>query len=75
MTLTNQELVEQADALYERYAKPLENDHWGEYIAISKSGKFVVGADLTDVRWRSLEQLGKGSFVFKIGEMSIGKLR
>ena len=75
MTLSNQELVEQADALYERYAKPLENGHWGEYIAISKSGKFVVGADLTDVRWRSLEQLGKGSFVFKIGEMSIGKLR
>ncbi len=73
--MTNQELVEQADALYERYAKPLEKEHWSEYIAISKSGEFVIGTDLTDVRWRSLERLGKGSFVFKIGEMSIGKLR
>ncbi len=45
MTLNNQELVEQADALYKQYATPLEKDHWGEYIAISKSGEFVVGSD------------------------------
>ena len=28
-----------ADALYERYGKPLEEAHWGEYVVISPDGK------------------------------------
>ena len=64
-----------ADALYNRHAKPLESEHWGKYIAISASGETVVGADIADVRYRSLAQLGRGAFVFKIGEKAVGKLR
>ena len=69
------DLKRMADALYNRYAKPLESEHWGKYIAISASGETVVGADIADVRYRSLAQLGRGAFVFKIGEKAVGKLR
>lgn len=33
-----QALHQQADALYERYGKPLEANHWGEYVVISPDG-------------------------------------
>lgn len=69
------DLKRMADALYNRHAKPLESEHWGKYIAISASGETVVGADIADVRYRSLAQLGRGAFVFKIGEKAVGKLR
>lgn len=64
-----------ADALYNRHAKPLESEHWGKYIAVSASGETVVGADIADVRYRSLAQLGRGVFVFKIGDKVVGKVR
>lgn len=64
-----------ADMLYNRHAKPLEGEHWGKYIAISASGESVMGADIADVRYRSLAQLGRGAFVFKIGDKAVGKVR
>ena len=64
-----------ADTLYNRHAKPLESEHWGKYIAISASGETVVGEDIADVRYRSLAQLVRGAFVFKIGDKAVGKLR
>jgi hypothetical protein len=35
MTVQIQSLLEQSDALYERYGKPLEKTHQGKFIAIS----------------------------------------
>jgi hypothetical protein len=29
-----QQLHQQAEALYDQYGKPLEQDHWGEYVVI-----------------------------------------
>ena len=72
---SQRDLKRMADALYNRHAKPLESEHWGKYIAVSASGETVVGADIADVRYRSLAQLGRGAFVFKIGEKAVGKLR
>lgn len=69
------DLKRMADRLYNRHAKPLESEHWGKYIAISASGESVMGADIADVRYRSLDRLGRGAFVFKIGERAVGKLR
>ena len=34
MTADQMALKEQADRLYERYGKPLEREHQGEYVAI-----------------------------------------
>lgn len=63
------------DDLYEKYGKPLEDRHWGEYIAISKAGKFVLSSNLKDVFINALKVLGPGGFIFKIGEKAVYKWR
>ncbi len=57
----------QADELYARYGKPLEAEHPGDFIAISTQGKVVRAPTLQQVLDLSLEQLGKGSYVFRLG--------
>lgn len=53
MTTRDQEqLLAEANALYDKYAKHLETDHWGEYVAISRDGRVVLG----EATWRSSGQ-------------------
>ena len=75
MAASSQQLMEQADTLYEQYGNPLEQDHWGEFVAIFPDGRTVVGPDLMIVSDQALAQFGKGSFVFKIGVKAVGKWR
>lgn len=75
MPKSNSELMDQSDKLYDQYGKPLEQDHWGEYVAIFPDGRLLVGADLMDVSDQALTQFGQGSFVFKVGDRAVGKWR
>ncbi len=69
-------LSQQAEELYERYGKPLEAEHSGDFIAISTKGKLVRAPTLQEVLDLSLEQLGKGSYVFRLGpDRSVMKWR
>jgi hypothetical protein len=61
--------------LYEQYGKPLEQDHWGECVAIFPDGKTFIGVDLIEVSRWALSEIGKGSFIFKVGERVVGKAR
>lgn len=74
-TINQKQLNKIGDNLYKKFGKPLESKHWGEYIAISKEGKFVLSPDLKDVFEKSLDILGPGSFVFKVGEKAVYKWR
>ena len=73
--LTPKQAEKIGDSLYQKYAKPFEEEHWGEYIAISKIGKTVLGNDLIRVMKKSLVSLGPGSFIFKVGEKAVYKWR
>jgi hypothetical protein len=73
ITATHQTLLEQSDALYERYAKPFEISHRGKFIAISPSGRTLVADTLIDLMKRAKTELGSGNFIFKIGERAVGK--
>lgn len=77
MTNTSQheDRRETAQALYEQYGKPLEAEHEGEYVAVSKSGGTVLGKSLKEVVTNALKQFGKGNFVFKIGSRAVGSFR
>ncbi|HLF79876.1 MAG TPA: hypothetical protein VJB57_20535 [Dehalococcoidia bacterium] len=63
------------DKLYEAYGKPLESEHWGEYVAISPRGETVLRATLLEVAEAAAKDLGPGVFVFKVGERAVGKWR
>jgi hypothetical protein len=69
------DLKQQSDQLYAQYVKPLERDHRGEFAAVAKDGRILLGDDLLTLTDQAVEALGPGSFTFKIGEKAIGKWR
>ena len=68
----NQPLEQKADALYERYGKPLEEKYRGQYVAISEDGRIVIDSSVFSLMQKALVELGTGNFIFKIGEGAVG---
>lgn len=64
-----------SDELYERFGKRLEVEHWGEYLAVARDGRTVMGPDQIVVAQEAKEVLGPGVFLFKIGPKALGKWR
>ncbi len=75
MAASSQQLMEQAESLYEQYGRPLEEEHWGEYVAIFPDGRFTLGTSRLEALGKALAQFGPGSFLFKVGDRAVGKWR
>lgn len=75
MSTINHELMQRSEELYEKYGKPLEEEHHGEYLAISPHGKTLLGKDLLDLMKEATDTFGPGNFIFKVGEKAVGKWR
>lgn len=75
MPRADEERKQQADLLYEHYGKPLESDHWGEYVAIFPDGRVLLAPTVLAVVERAVKAFGPGSFVFEVGEKVVWKLR
>ena len=69
------QLLTQADQLYDQYAKPLEQEHQGEFIAIAKDGRIILGRSAREVGRKAREAFGPENFVFKIGPRVVGRWR
>lgn len=67
--------MKQADKLYDKYVKPLENKHQGKFVAVNAVGKSILGDDLLEVVQKSVSVFGPGNLIFKVGEKSVGKWR
>ena len=61
--------------MYDRYVKPLEADHWGEYAAVMPDGRYVLGPTFVEVAQQALRDLGTGSHVYKVGKLAAGGWR
>ena len=69
-------LAQEADELYEKFALPLEAEHEGEFVAVSKQGQVVRAPTLQQVLDLSLKEIGKGSFVFRLrANPAVGKFK
>ncbi|MBM2826007.1 MAG: hypothetical protein HW403_71 [Dehalococcoidia bacterium] len=75
MSIKNHQLMQQSEELYDKYGKPLESDHQGEYLAISPEGKTLLGQDLLEVMKEATDTFGPGNFIFKVGDKAVGKWR
>ena len=75
MALSDKETANQGDELYERYGKPFEAEHWGQFIAISPDGRTLLGSDMAEVLDDALSQFGGGVHVFKVGPIATGRFR
>lgn len=56
--------VQDADELYARYGKPLEQSRYGEYLAIGHDGQVIVGTDDVAVVDQAIRTFGSGNFGF-----------
>lgn len=63
------------DKLYDKHGKPLEKDHWGDYLAVSEDGETILGKDYLKVALKARSTFGPGSFLYKVGEKSVWKWR
>ena len=54
--------AEQKERLYARHGKPLESAHKGEYVAISRDGRTIVGKRMGEVLHKAEEDFGGGEF-------------
>lgn len=70
-----QQLHRLANQLYEQYGKPLESEHLGKFVAISRDGRTLLGESPGQVGRRAKENFGPGNFVFRLGPRVVGKWR
>jgi hypothetical protein len=69
------EILRQMDDLYERYGKPFEAQHWGEYVAIALDGRTVLAPTVLEAADRAAERLGPGVYLFKVGEKVVWQMK
>jgi hypothetical protein len=67
--------IRETDELYERYAKPLEREHLGEYVAVSYDGRVLLDSRLYELVVRASKTFGPKNHIFKVGERAVGKWR
>ena len=72
---TQQHRLALARECYERYGRPLENAHQGEYLAVSEGGETLLAPTLDEAMERAEATFGPGGYVFKIGEVAVGRCR
>ena len=65
---SQEELLQEADRLYDAYVKPLEEQHLGQYVAVAADGRTIIGSSELEVLKEAVETFGPGSFMFRFGE-------
>jgi glutathione synthase/RimK-type ligase-like ATP-grasp enzyme len=77
--MTKEELQKRAgedEKLYEQFAKQLEAEHSGKFVAIAQDGNLIVESDQILALQKAIKTFGKGNFAFrKIGSRALGKWR
>ena len=73
--LRRQKLLAEGNWLYDTYVKPLEEEHWGKFVAVSGDGRTLLGTDLDELTVEAVNVLGRGHFAFKVGEVAVGTIR
>ena len=43
MALTNEEAFKRGDELYDKYVRPLEDEHSGKFVAVAPDGRTMLG--------------------------------
>jgi hypothetical protein len=65
-----------ADKLYERYVKPLEQEHPGKYVTVKLSGDTIISPTLLEALQQADARFGpRRSVTFKVGAKVVGNIR
>ena len=69
-----EEHVRELERLYEQFGRPLEAEHWGEFLAVTVDGRTALAETLRECM-RLADSLGEFAFVYKVGDQDVGKIR
>ena len=58
-------IIERDDALYEKYARRLEAEHKGEFVAIGLSGELILSDDMDKAGIAALRKFGPRQFALR----------
>ncbi len=60
--------------LYEQYAKPFEEEHKGEYLAVGPEGETILGQRAGEVLREAVERFGSRNFaLLRVGHTTFGR--
>lgn len=65
----------EAHRIYDLHVKPLEHAHKGECALVTPDGEVVFAPTLVDVMQRAHERANVANYIFKVGDVALGKLR
>jgi hypothetical protein len=60
------------DARYERYGKPLEAEHWGEFVAIMADGRYYLAPDSLAAAVGAYEKYREAAMLYQVGPRVLG---
>lgn len=65
----------EAHQVYDRHVKPTEDDHRGEYVLVTPDGETVFAPTLAKVFQYAHERSNPSNYIFKVGDVALGKIR
>jgi hypothetical protein len=67
---------EEMEAIYDRYVRPLEQEHWDKFVTVSLDGRVLLGEEELAVFQEALRDFGSSNFVMmRVGLKAVGKIR
>lgn len=68
MALTNKEAVKRNNALYDKHVQPLEDEHWGKFVAVAPDGRTMLGTNPYKVDMDAWNDFGNKAVMFQVGD-------
>jgi hypothetical protein len=66
--------LSEMDRIYEQYGKPLEAEHWGEFLAVAPDGRTLLAPTRNEAAFAAADRFGPGNYIFKIGPIAVGRI-
>jgi hypothetical protein len=70
MPTPKSEAVLEAERIYERYVKPLEHVHPGEYALVTPEGSVHFAPSLLELAWKAHKTPSDKNLLFKVGAVA-----
>jgi len=69
----NSPSVEYGHRQYDRFVRPIEAAHGGEFAAVTGDGRVILGKTILEAMDHADRELGTEVLIFKVGDFAVGK--
>ncbi len=56
--------------VYDRYVRPLEPTHAGQYVMVAPDGQMILATDLSDLVAQADQLPPTGNYLYKVGQVA-----